>query len=140
MTTSIDSNVLIALWRKSQLENRVASEWLGEARRRGKLVVCAPVYAELIADPNRSEKEVDAFASETGISVDWLLEERIWRAAGKAYGGYAQRRLRSGGGAPRRILADFPISALAVQRGYVLLTFNTEDYVAAFPRLQIFSL
>jgi len=140
MTTSIDSNILVALWRNSHTSNRVAAESLGEAHRRGSLVICAPVYAELTADPNRTMSELDEFASETGISIDWELEEAIWREAGMASRGYAQRRIRSGGGAPRRILADFIIGAHALLRGYALLTLNSADYVVAFPQLQVFSL
>jgi predicted nucleic acid-binding protein len=138
MTTSIDSNIVVALWWNAHSFNRIAASLLGEAQRRGKLVICAPVYAELLADPARSEDQLDQFASDAGISIEWKIEEEIWRAAGRAYCAYAQRRIRSGGGPPKRILADFIIGAHALVRGYTLLTLNERDYAAAFPALPLF--
>jgi hypothetical protein len=139
MTTSIDSNIIVALWRNTHSSNRIASKLLDQAQKRGKLVVSAPVYAELMADPNRSESELDKFASDTGISIEWTIEEDIWREAGRAYRAYAQRRIHSGGGSPKRILADFVIGAHALVRGYTLLTLNARDYVTAFPKLAVVS-
>jgi predicted nucleic acid-binding protein len=140
MTTSIDSNIVVALWWKSHSSNSNAARLLAESRKRGALVISAPVYAELIADPNRTEGEVDDFASDTGISIDWEIDEDIWREAGKAYGSYAQRRMKSGAGPPRRLLADFIIGAHASIRGYALLTLNERDYKAAFPKLTVVSI
>jgi hypothetical protein len=137
MTTSIDSNIIVALWRDTHSSNRIAAKLLHHAQKRGKLVVSAPVYAELMADPDRTESELDEFASDTGIAVEWTIEEVIWREAGRAYRDYARRRIRSGGGPPRRVLADFIIGAHALIRGYTLLTLNGRDYVAAFPTLPI---
>ena len=73
----------------------------GQSRR-----LLSPSYRET---PNRSEAELDKFFAETGILVDWNLEEGIWRGAGKAYRGYVQRRRSSSSAIPRRILADFLI-------------------------------
>lgn len=140
MTTSIDSNIIIALWFKSHSANSIAARLLGEAQKLGELVISAPVYAELMADPARSESQLDRFAAETGISVEWKLEEDTWREAGKAYREYARRRNRSGGGPPRRILTDFIIGAHAVVNGYTLLTLNRRDYAATFPKLTVVSM
>ena len=139
MTTSIDSNVIIALWWDSHSANRMAARMLNEAQKRGNLIMAAPVYAELIADPRRSEGELDEFALETGISIDWKIDENIWREAGRAYRSYAMRRVCSGGNPPRRILADFIIGAHAMIRGYSLLTLNKIDLATAFPKLTIVS-
>ena len=137
MTISIDSNIIIALWCKTDSSNRIAAKLLDQAQRQGKLVISAPVYAELMADPLRSRLELDEFTSDTGISIDWKMDEDIWREAVSAYRGYSKRRIRSGGGSPSRILADFLIGAHALVRGYSLLTLNGIDYVAAFPTLKI---
>jgi predicted nucleic acid-binding protein len=137
MTTSIDSNVIAALWHPSHISNRDAVRVLGRARARGKLVVCAPVYSELMAGPLRDEASLDLFFSETGIAVDWVIEEEIWRESGKAYRGFAHRRKRSGGDVPRRILADFVIGAHALVRGCSLLTLDGKHYKAAFPTLPV---
>jgi predicted nucleic acid-binding protein len=139
VTTSIDSNVIVALWWDSRSANRVAANMLKEAHKRGNLIMSAPVYAELIADPRRSEAELDEFALDTGISIEWKIDEEIWREAGRAYRSYAMRRVRSGGNPPRRILADFIIGAHALKRGYSLLTLNGSDFSAAFPALTIVS-
>jgi predicted nucleic acid-binding protein len=137
MTTSIDSNIIVALWRSTHISNLKASEMLNRAQKAGKLVVFGPVYAELMADPARTTSQLDEFASDTGISIEWGIDEGIWREAGRAYRGYAQRRIRSGGGPARRILTDFIIGAHALIRGYTLLTLNGKDYEAAFPKLTI---
>ncbi len=137
MTSSIDTNVIVALWRKAHASNSIAAGLLDQARRRGQLVISAPVFAELIADPDRREHELDDFASDTGISIEWKIEEDIWREAGRAYRDYARRRIRSGGGPPRRVLADFIIGAHALIRGYTLLTLNGSDYRTNFPELPI---
>jgi predicted nucleic acid-binding protein len=140
MTTSIDTNIIVALWLKSHSANSIASQLLGQVQKHGRLVISAPVYSELMADPARSESQLDRFAADTGISIEWTIEENIWREAGRAYSNYARRRIRSSGGTPRRILADYIIGAHAVVRGYSLLTLNGRDYAAAFPKLTILSM
>jgi len=49
MVTSIDSNVLIALWDPDDSLNQAAQRSLDEAQSRGALVISAPVFAELMA-------------------------------------------------------------------------------------------
>jgi predicted nucleic acid-binding protein len=139
MTSSIDSNIIVGLWRKTHASNLVAARLLHQARMRGKLVVSGPVYSELMGDPDRTEEKLDRFVSGTGISVDWTLDEDVWREAGKAYLGYFLRRKAHGATPPRRILADFLIGAHAVVHGYSLLTFDGDHYKAAFPTLTIIS-
>ena len=58
MTTAIDSNVVIALWDKDESLSLAAQNALDAAFHRGTLVAAAPVFAELIAAPGRSEKFV----------------------------------------------------------------------------------
>lgn len=137
MTTSIDSNAIAALWNNGDPLNEIAIRILGEARMQGMLVVSAPVYSEVMAGPLRDEASLDMFFADTGIEIDWVLEEEIWREAGRAYRGYTRRRKSSGGDAPRRILADFLIGAHALVRGYSLLTVDYRHFAAAFPTLTI---
>jgi len=139
MTTSIDSNIIVALWWQNDPANRLAAQMLLKAKRKGRLVVSAPAFAELMGDPKRSETELESFFAEAGISVEWNLEEEIWRGAGKAFQAYVERRRSNSGTAPRRILADFLIGAHAHARGYSLLTFGQRLYAAAFPKLKIIS-
>src|SRR5438046_10188907 len=102
MTTAIDSNVLVALWNKDDTLNTQARSALDTALARGSLVVAAPVFAELLAAPGRSEAFLDSFCKETGIAVDWNLNEATWRVAGRAFQQYVARpRTRRDSGTPR---------------------------------------
>lgn len=137
MSTAIDTNVLVALWDRDDTLNLRARAALDAAQRRGQLLVCAPVFSELIATRQRSEAFVDAFCHETGIFIDWVLEEAVWRAAGRAFQAYSLRPKKHSRLGPRRILADFLIGAHALKRDCALLTFDEGLYRAAFPRLSI---
>jgi predicted nucleic acid-binding protein len=140
MTTAIDTNVVVALWDKDPDLNMAAQTALEAAFRRGNLVVSAPVFAELIAAPGRTESFVGSFLEETGIAVDWDLGEAVWRSAGRAFQGYAERRRKQRDRDRRRILADFLIGAHAQTRGYRLLTLDERLYKVGFPTLPIESL
>jgi len=135
MTTALDSNVIAALWDRDPALNLAAQVALDGAHERGGLVISAPVFSELMACPGRSEPFIQSFMEETGIAVDWEIDEAIWRAAGRAFQSYAVRRKRHDGVPPRRILADFVIGAHAAAGGYQLLTFHARLYRAAFPEL-----
>ncbi len=140
MTTAIDTNVIIALWQTDDAFNTLAESMLERTGARGQLVIAAPVFAELMAAPGRAApgRNVDLledFFRETGIRIDWVLDERAWRMAGAAFQAYAMRRRRSGEPAPRRILADFLIGAHALRFGYHLLTFDRKLYPTAYPEL-----
>jgi hypothetical protein len=137
MTTSIDSNIVVALWRQADPLNSTAATMLNRSRRQGNLVVSAPVYVELLGDPSRDEAGLDTFLEDTGILIDWTLDERVWREAGRANRGYINRRRSSGGSLPRRLVTDFLIGAHALVRGHTLLTFDRRLYAAAFPKLSI---
>jgi predicted nucleic acid-binding protein len=142
MTTAIDTNVIIALWDTDAALSRAAEGALEAAFRRGQLVAAAPVFAELLAAPGRTQTFVDRFFNETGIAVDWVLGEAAWRSAGHAFQAYAERRRKqrssqSRTSEPRRILADFLIGAHAESHGYRLLTLDERLYRAAFPKLTI---
>jgi predicted nucleic acid-binding protein len=137
MTTAIDSNIFIAFWDANDALNSLALSALTAAWNRGSLVVAAPVYAELLAFPGRSEAFLDSFLRETGITIQWEMDETIGRTAGRALQAYSARRKRHQGSAPRRILADFLIGAHALRNGYRLLTLDSGLYRSAFPRLSI---
>ena len=140
MTTAIDSNIFIAFWDKNDALNSLAQSALNAAWNRGGLVVAAPVYAELLAFPGRSEAFLDSFLKETGITVDWEMDEAIWRTADHVFQSRAARRRRHRDSGPRRILADFLIGAHALRGGYRLLTLDSGLYKAAFPRLTVITL
>ena len=137
MTTAVDTNVIVALWDQDEAFSSVAQAALDSVRQRGALVVSGPVVAELMAGPGRPEAFVDAFLRDTGVGVEWALDEAIWRAAGRAFQAYAagRRQPQRRESMPRRILADFVIGAHAFRRGYRLLTLDDRLYRAAFPGL-----
>ncbi len=137
MTTAIDSNLLIALWNEDDSLNTLARSALDAALGRGSLIIAAPVFAELLATPSRTEAFLDSFCKETGIAVDWNLSEAVWRVAGRAFQQYVARPRKHREFGPRRILADFVIGAHAMQNGFRLLTLDDRLYRAAFPRLAL---
>jgi predicted nucleic acid-binding protein len=137
LTTAIDTNVMVAVWLDVPELGAAAEAALDEAYRRGGLVVAAPVFSELIAAPGRTEAFVTAMLEENQIAIDWDLGEAVWRAAGRAFQGYAERRRQQGEPGPRRILADFLIGAHAQIRGYRLLSLDERLYRAAFPDLKV---
>jgi predicted nucleic acid-binding protein len=137
MTTAIDTNVFVALWDHDRGAFLPARNALEAAHRRRNLTVASPVFAELIAAPGRSENFVAAFFENTGIAIDWELGEEVWRSAGRAFRGYAERRRKQRDFSTRRILADFLIGAHAAAHDYRLLTLDERLYRAAFPTLKI---
>jgi len=137
VTTAIDTNVIVALWDDDPAFSMAAEAALEAAFRRGSLVVAAPVFAELIAPPGRTEGFVSSFLEENGIAIDWDLIEPVWRSAGRAFQAYAERRRKQRDHGTRRLLADFLIGAHAHVRGYRLLSLDEGLYRAAFPTLKI---
>jgi len=132
--TALDTNVLSALWSKEPLSSQVAAH-LASVHAQGGLVVCAPVYIELLAHPGASQSFVDDFLSETGIVVDFELDEMVWRAAGNGFSAYAQRRRKSAGGSAKSLLADFVVAAHALLRADRLMTLDPARYKLDFPKL-----
>jgi predicted nucleic acid-binding protein len=137
MTTSIDTNIMIALWDRDPAVSAAAQFALDAALQHGGLAISAPVFAELMAAPGRSEAFLTSFFTDTGIAVEWNLQEAVWRTAGRAFQKYAARRKGKRDPGPRRILADFLIGAYAADRGYRLLTLDDRLYRAAFPDLAL---
>jgi len=136
MRTALDTNILSALWSGEPVSSRV-SRALVEARADGGLVVCAPVFVELMAHPAVTEHFVDGFLRDTGITVDFDIEEATWREAAKRFAAYAQRRRRSGGDSPKRLLVDFVIAAHALLHADRLMTLDAKRYSQDFPKLRI---
>lgn len=139
MITAIDTNILIALWDSRDALNVPVQNALDSAYESGKLVVSGMVFAELLSGPGRTEQMVEDFLAETGIMIDWVIDEPIWRSAAGAYQGYSRRRKKQKQKEPRRILTDFLIGAHALERKFGLLTLDNRIFKAAFPRLKVIS-
>jgi predicted nucleic acid-binding protein len=136
MRTAIDTNVISALWSGEPLAAKIAGD-LAHAQSQGGLVICGAVYAELMAHPSATPNFVDSFLSETKVSVEFESDEALWRMAAAAFAFYAQRRRRSAGGAPKRLLVDFLVAAHASLRADRLMTLDAERYERDFPKLRI---
>lgn len=98
-------------------------------------MICGAVYAELFAYPGMSEEVLRAFLLDTGVQVDFDLGDNVWRTTGAAYAQYAERRRRSGGGEPKRLLVDFVIGAHALVVADRLMTLDPDRYRSAYPTL-----
>jgi predicted nucleic acid-binding protein len=136
MKTALDSNILSALWSSEPSAPLVRAE-LKRARAQGALVVSGPVYVELAAHPLVSKGFVDRFLFETEITVEFVLDESVWRTAAERFADYAQRRRRSGGSFPKRLLADFVIAAHALLEADRLYTLDPVRYQEDFPDLRL---
>ena len=86
---------------------------LGDVKNRGGLVICGPVYVELLAYPKATRTFLEQFLATTHIVTDFLLDEAVWQEAGAAYAAYAQRRRQSKDGPSKRLLVDFIVGAHA---------------------------
>lgn len=137
MLTSIDTNVLVSLWKAEDRTSALAATALASAASEGGVMICGPVFAELLAYPARTESFIHEFCFDTGISIDWTMDRSIWIAAGNAFQAYTKRRHKQKTGTPRRILTDFLIGAHAAENGYRLLTFDERIFNNAFPQLKI---
>jgi predicted nucleic acid-binding protein len=63
---ALDTNVLSALW-SGEPTSRGIESVLFRARSEGGLVICAPVYCELLAHPSATLQFVQEFLGETAI-------------------------------------------------------------------------
>ena len=106
------------------------------ARRTLPLVLCPAVYAELHATPGVTETALDAMLRDARITHTPMTEP-MWKLSGQRYRQYAERRRLSGGGQPRRLLADFVIGAHAVLGAKALLTGDIEFFQTNYPELEV---
>jgi predicted nucleic acid-binding protein len=134
--TAIDTNVIWALWSNEPVAAEMAAV-LARSRGEGGMVVCGPVYAELLAYPRITQAFVDEFLRETRVVGEFDLGEQVWREAGARFAVYCQRRRKSRGGTPKRLLVDFLVGAHALTRADRLLTLDPARYRADFPELKL---
>jgi predicted nucleic acid-binding protein len=136
MRTALDSNIVSAIWSAEPSTPRIKAE-LRNARAQGSIVICAPVYVELVAHPLVARGFVDEFLADTGIAIEFVLDGFVWRKAAEGFAAYAQRRRRSGGAPPKRLLPDFVIAAHALLRADRLFTLDPGRYQLDFPELRL---
>jgi predicted nucleic acid-binding protein len=134
--TAIDTNAISALWSVEPLIAEISGK-LAEAYSAGGLTIAAPVYSELLAYEGMTGNRLDEFLSTTGISVDFQMDEEVWRLAGRRFAKHAARRRAARAGQPRRLVADFVIGAHALLHADRLLTLDVRLYKQDFPDLKI---
>jgi predicted nucleic acid-binding protein len=137
MKTSLDTCILSALWSNEPSATTIAIK-LGEARQRGAIVLCPISYAELFAHPRMTEADIVSRLEALGIRVEYGLSEEVWKEAGRRYAVYANRRRKSSGETPRRLMADFVIGAHALLQADRLMTLDIARFVRDFPELALF--
>jgi len=137
MPAAVDTNVLLPVIRGDAGSVDRLVPFLDRFIQSLGLVISGPVYAELAAAPGMQVIALDRFLAAGTITVDLDLARDAWLYAAAAYRTYADRRQASGGGWPRRILADFMIGAHAELRADLLLTYNSGDFGRMFPDLEV---
>lgn len=139
MRTAIDTNVISIIWSGDPPATEAAS-LLGRVASEGALVICAPVYVELMANPKATQHFVDQFISTTRVQVDFDIDEAVWRETARRFAGYALRRRKSAGGEAKRLLVDFIIGAHASLHADRLYTLDPHHYAQDFPKLPLIGL
>lgn len=132
---SLDSNVLSAVFRGESTAQRIVD--ILEDRRQDGLFLHVAAFAEFLAAPGIQRADAERFLTEAHVAVAWQTEEAVWERAIQAFTAYAALRRRSGGGQPRRILADFLIGAHAELMAGELLTLDPQHYRQHFPGLVV---
>ncbi len=136
MRTAIDTNILSLFWSGGPSAAAIAVQ-LSKAHAEGALAVSAPVFVELSAIPTGDAQRVEKLLEEMNIVVDFDLGEDVWRFAATSFAAYAIRRRRSGGGAPKRLPADFVIASHALLKADRLMTRDANRYGQDFPTLHL---
>ncbi|HHO56633.1 MAG TPA: PIN domain-containing protein [Trueperaceae bacterium] len=136
MRTAIDTNIISALWSSEPASNDIAKK-LFDAKKRGALVIAAPVYAELFAYPNANREFIERFLRDSQIEVDFVLSETVWLKAAESFADYSKRRRKSKAGQAKRLLVDFIIGSHALYEANQLMTLDKNRYLTGFPDLKI---
>lgn len=139
MRCALDTNILSAIVLREPFSESLA-ERLEVLRETDTLIISAPVFVELQAVPNRRGRAVADFLQDVDIYADFSFPEAAWRVAGERYARYAQRRRTSGGGDPKRVLADFLIGAHALHTCDRLFTLDVERYERDFSELALITI
>jgi hypothetical protein len=134
--TAIDTNVISAIWSGESSVPKLLAQ-LETASTEGALLISPFVFAELYAYPGATAEYVRRFLDQTGVVVDYRLEERVWTETGLRFARYAARRRQSTGKSPRRPLADFLIGAHALVQADRLLTLDPTRYAQDFPEVRL---
>jgi len=136
MRTALDSNILSSLWSDERTAQAVAIK-MQEAQKYGSLVLSPPAFVELFGHPKMNENEILSSLETLQVSIDFQLHDAVWFEAGRRYARYSDRRRKSSGESPRRLMADFLVGAHALLEADRLMTLDLRRYVLDFPELSL---
>jgi predicted nucleic acid-binding protein len=137
MRTALDTNIVSPVWSGAPTAATIAAQ-LSRVRAEGALVVSAPVFVELSAVPGLNVQLVRKALAEMAVAIDFDMGEDVWQLAATRFAAYAIRRRQSGGGSPKRLLADFVIAAHALLKADRLMTLDANRYGVDFPQLRLY--
>jgi predicted nucleic acid-binding protein len=137
MRTALDTNIVSPIWSGAPAAATIVAQLL-RVRAEGALVVSAPVFVELSAVPGLNVQVVRKALGEMAIAIDFDMGEDVWHLAATSFAAYAIRRRRSGGGSPKRLLADFIIASHALLRADRFMTRDANRYGVDFPQLRLY--
>lgn len=129
MITSVDTNVLIDIFRSDSPHHTQSQTWLRGAYDAGAIIVCDIVYAEL-APFFRSRSQLDEALGDVNAVVS-PIDSSIAYQAGTRWMQY-----RRAGGPRTRIIADFLIGAHALAVADLFLTRDRGFFSTYFPELK----
>ena len=139
MRTALDSNILSALWSDEPTARSIAIR-LREAREQGSLVLSPPAFVELFGHPKMNENEILSSLETLQVSIDFQLRDAVWFEAGRRYARYSDRRRKSSGQSPRRLMADFLVGAHALLEADSLMTLDLRRYALDFAELSLLTI
>lgn len=136
MRIALDTSVISALWSIEPAASLVSSQ-LGKFASKDHLLICAPVYVELMAHPKTSETFLEHFFKDSNIAVEFETAEQVWKESARRWARYAERRRRSSGTDAKRLLVDFLIGTHALFTADRLFTLDKGRYKTDFPDLNL---
>ena len=131
MTFSIDTCVLLDMLLPDPDFGERSKEILNRANKKGPLIICPIVYAELCPQFEK-QTDLDTFLRETGIKMQPFNREMLWMA-GEVWNDYRSR----GGIRKDRILPDFLIGAFTSIKAESIVTRDKNFYEKNFS-LQVY--
>lgn len=126
MIFSVDTCVLLDMLLPDPDFGEHSKETLHEASKKGDLIICSIIYAELCLQFNE-HKDLDTFLAATGIHMKPFTREILWNA-GDAWNEYRDR----GGERKDRILPDFLIGAFSKIKADWIITRDKDFYEKNF--------
>ena len=130
MITAVDTNVLLDVLVPDDEHGPQSREWLAFAYNAGAIVICDPVYAEIV--PAFADKEsLDDALRQIGAALS-PIDSSIAYEAGSRW-----KRYRAAGGPRSRIVTDFLIGAHALATADRFLTRDRGFFSSYFPELAV---